>query len=77
MQTSESRYLKKLRAIVNAYLVQLRDNRLLTAGEITTIFRGLSDMRDVHAKLNGVLQAASEDDNVTKGVAIVANEFTL
>lgn len=77
LATSESRYLKKLRAIVNAYMTPLREGRLLTAGEMSTIFRGMSDMRDVHSKLNGVIQTASEDDNVTKGVAIAANEFVL
>lgn len=48
---------------------------MLSQGEVAAIFRTLPDMRDVMTKINGVVQVASEDDNVSNGVAQVANEF--
>jgi hypothetical protein len=48
---------------------------VLSQGEVAAIFRTLPDMRDVMTKINGVVQVASEDDNVSNGVAQVANEF--
>lgn len=77
VQTSESKYVKKLKAILNAYLSPLRDSRVLTSGEVAAIFRCIPDMKEVHNKLNGVIQTGSEDDNVLNGVAVVANEFML
>lgn len=77
MQASEGRYVKRLRALIAAYLQPLHDARVLTAGELGAIFRGVTDMRDVHSKLNGVIQAASEDDSVSNGIDVVANEFGL
>jgi len=77
VQTSEAKYVKKLKATINAFMVPLHDARVLTASELGAVFRGLTDMRDVHSKLNSVIQAAGEDDNVANGIAVVANEFSL
>jgi hypothetical protein len=76
-QASESRYVRRVKALVNAYLVPLQSSQLLSGAETAAIFHGLTDIRDVHAKLNTVIQAASEDDNVGSGVAAVANEFMM
>lgn len=75
LAASEGKYLKKLKSLAQAYMIPLNDARVLTAGELTAIFRGLVDMANVHAKLAGVLVSAAEEDNVAQGMAIVSDEF--
>ena len=77
LQMSENKYMKKLKAIILAYQTPVKDARILTDGEAGSIFRGLTDMRDVHTRLNSVIQAASDDDGVASGMAVLANEFSL
>ena len=77
LASSESTYVKRLKAICNAYLRPLSESRALSNGEVNAIFRGLSDLREVHTRLSGVIQAASDDDDVGAGVAAVAAELGL
>lgn len=56
-------------------MIPLNDARVLTAGELSAVFRGLVDMANVHAKLAGILAAAAEEDNVAQGMAVVSDEF--
>lgn len=67
--------MKKLKALAQAYMIPLHEARVLTAGELSSVFRGLVDMVNVHAKLSGILAAAAEEDNVAQGMAIVSDEF--
>lgn len=74
---SENKYAKKLKSIINAYQLAITDARVLTSGEATGIFREMTSMRDVHTRLNSVIQAASDDESVSNGMAVLANEFHL
>jgi hypothetical protein len=108
LQTTETRYVKKLKATVSAYLIPLEENNILNAREvrfyrrigalatrgqrrtrphlpplpalhaqIAAIFRSFVLLRDVHMKLNEVVQAAAEEDHAAQGVALLANELLL
>jgi hypothetical protein len=39
LASSEARFVRGVRATVNAFLVPLRDSRVLAASELSTIFR--------------------------------------
>ena len=45
--------------------------------QVSTIFRSFVLLRDVHAKLNEVIQAAAEEDHAADGVSLLANELLL
>lgn len=77
LASSESRYVKKLRSLLNAYVIPLQNQHVFSPAEHATIFRSLQDMRDVHNQINLVLQKASEDENVINGVVAISKEFAL
>lgn len=79
IQASEARYVKRVKALLNAYATPLRDNKLITLQESTSIFRCLADIRDVHTRLATVLAGAADtaEDDVASAVKAVAAEFGL
>lgn len=74
---TEGKFVRTVRATVNAFLIPLRDSHVLSAGEFTTVFRSLEDIKNVHGKLHGVIQTAADDDNVASAVSTIANEFAV
>lgn len=74
---TEGKFVRTVRATVNAFLIPLRDSHVLSAGEFTTVFRSLEDIKNVHGKLHGVIQTAADDDNVASAISTIANEFAV
>lgn len=74
---TEGKFVRTVRATVNAFFIPLRDSHVLSAGEFTTVFRSLEDIKNVHGKLHGVIQTAADDDNVASAISTIANEFAV
>ena len=55
MQTSEDRYVKRLRATVAAFLVPLEDNHILTEDEVSVLVYSFFSSQGFHPPLPGLV----------------------
>ena len=76
LQSTERRYTKRLQALCNAYVDPLSMTRIFSAQEVTSVFRNIPMLKNVHQKLSGILAAAVDGQaSVSSSVVAVAEEL--